>query len=77
MNKPRQTGSYPDRRIDCQFAMEGRFLELIDDAEDAGWSAEEAVAALIDLADNHVLGLKANEDTDRQIREALERLRGG
>lgn len=59
---PKSTEDYPNRDIDCQFAISKRYLEvmaiedvteclmagvvLINDAVKAGWRAEEVDAAL-------------------------------
>ncbi|UVC09135.1 hypothetical protein IHQ71_00405 [Rhizobium sp. TH2] len=75
MNKTRRPTGYADRHLDCQFALEDRFLEIMDDAERSGWSPRDAAMAIVDLADNYVLKLLANDETDRQIREAMDRAR--
>jgi hypothetical protein len=77
MNKPRRIDEYSDRHLDCQFEMEGSFLQIMDDAERSGWSPQDAAAAIIDLADNYVLKLFANSETDKQIRDAIDRARKG
>lgn len=35
VNKPRRQIVYADRHLDCQFAMEDRFIEIMDDATTA------------------------------------------
>lgn len=51
---------HPDRPIACQEAIETAFLSLADQAQDAGWREAEVAAALVDLADNHLLAIEAN-----------------
>lgn len=77
MNKPRRIDQYPDRHLDCQFEMEGSFLQIMDAAERSGWSPQDAAAAIIDLADNYMLKLVANAETDQQIRDAIRRANKG
>lgn len=50
MLKPRHSGEYPDREIDCQEAISGKLVEAIDEAEAAGWSRIEAAQALFNSA---------------------------
>lgn len=56
--------------MSCQEAIEPGFHELAENAEGAGWSATEVAAALVDLADNHMLALAANAETEEIIRDA-------
>jgi hypothetical protein len=67
MNHARQPLNYPDRFLDCQAAMEDHFNEIMEAAQSAGWTAEEASAAIIDLADNYILKLFSNDETLREI----------
>lgn len=39
----------------------------------AGWLVDEAATAMVELADNQVLMIMANEDTDAEIARALKR----
>lgn len=73
MQKPPKDGTYADRHIDCQAALEDDLNDLIDRAEAAGWEPREAAAAVIDLAAAYVLKLDATGATNRQIAEALAR----
>jgi hypothetical protein len=68
MNKPACNEPYPDRLIDCQFALEDHFNELVEAAEAAGWSPSETAVALGELSDNLILKLHANDETRAQIR---------
>lgn len=77
MKQPRQAGLYPDRHLECQEALESRVIAIIDEGKAAAWSIADITTALIALADNQMLADQANADTDRQIAEALARLRNG
>lgn len=67
MNHARHPLNHPDRFLDCQAAMEDHFNEIMEAAQSAGWTPAEASAAIIDLADNYMLKLFANDETIRQI----------
>jgi hypothetical protein len=73
MQKPTCSKPYADRHLDCQFAMEDHFVELMEAAAAAGWTASDAAAAVIDLADNYMLKLFATEETASHIAEAIDR----
>lgn len=64
MRGPRHNHEYPDRGIDCEFELEPAFQDLVERAQKAGWSAQEAYLAIISLCENHAIG-------DMQI-DALE-----
>jgi hypothetical protein len=57
----------PDRHTRCQDALQSAFLDLIAKAVAAGWSEREAVAAVADLADHHMLSNVENANTDALI----------
>lgn len=63
---PRREGSYPDRDLDCQMAIENAFKAVADTAGHAGWSEQEIADALIELAHNHWFALDA---ADRMFEE--------
>jgi hypothetical protein len=65
--RPFVTDDDPDRHIRCQDAIQTAFRELIGAATDAGWSEREILLAIIDLADNHLLSLDANDNTHALI----------
>ncbi|THF58711.1 hypothetical protein [Ollibium composti] len=44
--RPRHEGRYPDRNIDCQEALDLAVRDLVDRAENAGWTASEAYRAI-------------------------------
>ncbi|MGO4337103.1 hypothetical protein AB4037_19540 [Labrys sp. KB_33_2] len=60
-----------DRLLNCEEALERSFQDLVERAELAGWETIEIAVALQSLADHHMLAKAANEETDRQIAEAL------
>ncbi|AYG58723.1 hypothetical protein [Rhizobium jaguaris] len=47
----------PDRYSWCQFALHSAFAEVAKRAVAAGWDEREVAAALVDLADRHMLDL--------------------
>lgn len=57
---PRIANDYPDRPLECQFAIESAFQGLVYQARVAGWSGSEVAAALVDLAHNHMRGIIAD-----------------
>jgi hypothetical protein len=65
---PMTTDDYADRSIDCQFAMEPAFQNLVRQAEVAGWYEEDVSSALLELARNHIKGTMA----DRRTHDAVE-----
>jgi hypothetical protein len=73
MQKPPYRKPYSDRHLDCQFAMEDHFVDLMEAAAAAGWTAADATAAVIDLAGNYMLKLHSVEETARQIAGAVDR----
>ncbi|OCP00984.1 hypothetical protein BBX50_07390 [Ensifer sp. LC11] len=60
-------GSYPERELDCQLAIEDVFRTVAEYAEAAGWDEREVARALIELAHNHWSALDAKE---RMLEEA-------
>ena len=64
-----------DRSLDCEFALEPAFLDLVHRAQQAGWKLLEIDLALVSLADNHMLGEMENLRTGQAIQEALRRLK--
>lgn len=71
MKPPRLPGPYPDRRLECQEALEAGVIAILDEGANAGWSREELAAAIIDLADHIMLADAANRQTDKDIEAAL------
>ena len=66
---PESEKNPPDRRLSCQEAIEPAFQAVAEMARRSGWSTGEIAAALVDLADNHMLALAAQRDRP-QIEEA-------
>jgi hypothetical protein len=48
---PKQDGDYDDRFLDCQEAIENKIQQVMEEAIHAGWTREEAAAALVEVAD--------------------------
>lgn len=63
----------PDRFIRCQEAMHIGFAAFVDRAVAVGWSADEVLTAIVELADNHALMLAANADLDAAL-DVLKRI---
>ncbi|WP_245421254.1 hypothetical protein [Rhizobium sp. L9] len=53
--------------------MQLAFERLVERAAAAGWSEREAVIAIIDLADNHMLSIAANNKTNALL-DLLKRM---
>ena len=47
--------------------MDEAFSLIAAAAVEAGWKPEEVAAALVELADNHVLALLVNRDLEREL----------
>jgi len=58
--KPQYPPNHPGRFQDCQRAIEDRMLELLGDAQVAGWTKEEVLAAMIEVAENTNLAMHQN-----------------
>ena len=70
---PKSLANHPDRFLNCQEALEAAFSLLAEQAVIAGWGQEEVAAALVDVADCHMLALASNMHTERMIRDAETR----
>ncbi|CAN7677992.1 hypothetical protein LJR231_005444 [Phyllobacterium sp. LjRoot231] len=57
---PTRIRNDPDRFNECQRAVEDRMLELLGDAFVAGWTKEEVLAAMIEVAENTNLAMHQN-----------------
>lgn len=64
---PRTTLPYPDRDLDCEMAAEDAFQQLVGEIVAAGWGADEAAAAIEELARNHRLALDEVAATEAAI----------
>lgn len=49
----------PDRKVNCEVALETAFAALVASSISQGWSAEETATTLINLATEHLEQLKA------------------
>jgi hypothetical protein len=58
--RPQHPANHPDRFRDCQRAIEDRMLELLGDAQVAGWTKEEVLAAMIEVVENTNLAMHPN-----------------
>ena len=50
MNGPKHENKYADRAIDCQDAVAAGIINLLDEAEQAGWDRVEAAKAIVNVA---------------------------
>ena len=50
---PKRDDHYPDRSLDCRFALEPAFQYLAERAQAAGWSEDDVSTALLELAHHH------------------------
>ncbi|MDL2404600.1 hypothetical protein PY650_02795 [Rhizobium calliandrae] len=62
----------PDRYSWCQFALHSAFAEVAKRAVKAGWDEREVAAALVDLADRHMLDLITTGELEAII-EAIKK----
>lgn len=67
IDAPRHGPDHPDRHIDCQKALERAFQILVEGAVNAGWTEAEAVAAIVELADAHVLAAGENAKLEQLL----------
>ncbi|MBY3151420.1 hypothetical protein HFO56_03330 [Rhizobium laguerreae] len=63
ISSPTHSDNAPDRHLVCQETLLLAFQDLIAAATDAGWNEREVAVAIIDLADNHLLGMVEMEKT--------------
>ncbi|MGO8163269.1 hypothetical protein ACC780_08860 [Rhizobium ruizarguesonis] len=59
--------AHPDRFLQCQEAMDDALGAVAASAMAAGWHPEEVAAALVELADNHMLSVLTNRDLAREL----------
>lgn len=67
---PRITFDQPDRFLSCQEAIDEAACDMIALAVRAGWTEQEALAALVEVADNRMLAYRANKITEESIAAA-------
>ncbi len=77
---PKQDRDYDDRFLDCQEAIENKIQQVMEEAIRAGWTREEAAAALVEVADL-VMKLASKIGRTREVRivskEAQSRIANG
>jgi hypothetical protein len=64
----------PDRSVRCQNAMQIAFQNMAERAMAAGWRDQEVAAALVDLAENHMLALGSNQEIKEATKSAISKL---
>ena len=69
---PKHLGDHPDLHLDCEFALEPAFQELLRESVRAGWDESLASRALLGLAKANLAGLEADDQTQTDL-EALAR----
>ena len=67
VKEPLWPHEYPDRFLDCQEALMPGFLGLLESAVASGWNENEAIAALIELADGRWLSNGENIDLQKVL----------
>ncbi|WP_431321375.1 hypothetical protein [Rhizobium sp. YTU87027] len=60
--KPFVANDDPDRDIRCQDALQFAFRDLVAASAEAGWNEQEALEAIIALADDSLRRIGANDD---------------
>jgi hypothetical protein len=70
ISPPKHSTDHPDRGIDCEFAIEPVFQQVVRDAMAAGWTGDEVSSAMIQLALNHLDGELADRTTQVDIEAA-------
>lgn len=73
VKEPLWPDEYPDRFLDCQEALMPGFLVLVESAVASGWTENEAIAAVIELADGRWLANGENIDLERVIASVKRR----
>ena len=64
---PPKPDDYPDRNLDCQFAMEPAFLALAHAARDAGWTDADISSALMELSATFMNAAMESRNTEGAI----------
>lgn len=73
INPPPRPIDHPDRDLDAQEAIEPLVLEIVDRAVAAGWNEVEMIAAIVAVAENRMLAIKANATMLTDIRKHFHR----
>jgi len=61
---PKREGKYPDRNIDCQEAIAGAVVDIIEQAEKSGWTAVEAARAINDVSRGLFVGIQGKDPVE-------------
>jgi tryptophan 2,3-dioxygenase len=67
ISPPTHSDDDPDRHVRCQEALLAAFQDVLAAATHAGWNEREVAVAMIDLADNHILGMAETDNTSAII----------
>ncbi|RCW77708.1 hypothetical protein C7476_13915 [Phyllobacterium bourgognense] len=72
---PTRARNDSERFVDCQRAVEDRMLELLGDAQVAGWTKEEVLAAMIEVAENTNLAMHPNAllSVETELRKLMKK----
>jgi len=73
MNAPRLPVGHADRTLELEEHIESTLNALMEDVVSAGWTVDEAQAAVRNIADIFKARCEAYADTDRKIAEAMAR----
>ncbi|MBW9112082.1 hypothetical protein JNB88_00260 [Rhizobium cauense] len=71
--KPFVASDDPDRDIRCQDALQFAFRDLVAASVQAGWDEQEALEAIIMLADDSLRRFAANDDAQTLL-DVLRRM---
>ncbi|WP_292081531.1 hypothetical protein [Mesorhizobium sp.] len=77
ISKPRRSGDYPDREVDCQEAMESGFQAINDCMIEASWTRDEAKRALRRLIAADNMTQKENAKMEAELAIARAMIRAG
>lgn len=61
---PKHEGKYPDRNTDCQEAIAGAVVDIIEQAEMAGWTALEAARAVSEVSRGLAVGIRGEDPNE-------------
>ena len=70
---PAFSPGHPDRTLDCEMSVEEEFCALTDRIRAAGWTEDEAAAALLSLALNYVKFRRETAAGEPMVSQAWKR----
>ena len=73
ISRPKQPADYSGRIIDCEMSAEDEFRALAERTEAAGWTGDEAAAALLSLSLYHIEFRKATTADEQRISDARKK----